>query len=129
MRRTSPVPTRECRARGFSLVELIVAVAILAILVSAVARALMTSMKGEEASELMFEGRLGIGRIEAAAIAGKNAEGLAALTPRGWTFREEILETGPKTNLVVWRKLELRSEQRAASAVALWFEVAAQPRP
>jgi prepilin-type N-terminal cleavage/methylation domain-containing protein len=122
MRRISPVPICRPRAGGFSLVELIVAVAILALLVGAVARALMTSMKGEEASELMFEGRLGIGRIETAVTGGADAEALAQLAPKGWRFREEILETGPKTNLVVWRKLELRSEQRSATAVTLWLE-------
>lgn len=122
MRRISPVPTCRPRTRGFSLVELIVAVAILALLVGAVARALMTSMKGEEASELMFEGRLGIGRIETAVANGAETEALAQLAPQGWRFREEIVETGPKTNLVVWRKLELRSDQRAATVLTLWLE-------
>ena len=106
---------------AFSLVELIVAIAILALLVGATARALMTSMRGEESGELLLSGRLALARVDTAIANGIAADKLAETVPAGWQLRDQSIETGPKTNIVVWRQLELRSEQRPSLSVSLWL--------
>lgn len=97
---------------GFSLVEVLVAVLILAILVAAASRGLVTSLATDSVSRQLFEGNLVMNRIETARLRGAiSTEQLKPLTGPGWALSESLQEA-TKTNSISWRTLTLQSELR-----------------
>ena len=105
-------------SRGFSLVEILVAVAILAILVGAVARGLMTSMQSDNVSAQVFAGNLVLNRIEAAVARDVDSDGLKKLTGPDWTLSETLTKPD-ETNEISWRIISLQSDVRNSLQVQL----------
>jgi prepilin-type N-terminal cleavage/methylation domain-containing protein len=110
MRPISQPPTCDGNA-GFSLVEVLVAVVILAILVAAASRGLMTSLASDEASEQIFIGTLAMNRIEAAMARAEESDKLKTFAGPGWSF-DETQTSQSETNAIAWRIIGLRSEIR-----------------
>jgi prepilin-type N-terminal cleavage/methylation domain-containing protein len=96
---------------GFSLVEVLVAVLILAILVAAASRGLVTSMASDSTSKMLFEGNLVMNRIDAARLRGESFEKMKELVGPGWTVTETI-KAATTTNKITWRVYTLQNEQR-----------------
>lgn len=117
MRRISPHRTcnrnspRKNSRGGFTLVEVLVALVILAILVATAARGLLTSLASDEISAQIFAGTLAMNRLEAAAARGDDADKMQALAGSGWLFTETTSKA-TETNAIAWRVISLRSEIR-----------------
>lgn len=104
-------PAAAGRTSGFSLVEVLVAVLLLAILVAAASRGLMTSLASDEVSAQVFEGNLALNRLEAAEARGCGPEELKLLAGPGWQFGDARVAPA-ETNAHAWRILSLQSEIR-----------------
>lgn len=88
-----------------------VALILLSILVAAAARGLMTSMRSDETSVLLFEGGLILNRIEAASIRHTPSNETAALTAPGWHLQQEMTPS-ETSNERPWRVSVLTAVQR-----------------
>lgn len=107
---------------GFSLVEVLVAVAILAILVAASARGLMTSMASDETSSQVFAGNLILNRIEAAVVRGDGVEEMQKLCGTEWAVSETFTKPS-ETNTISWRIISLGSAVRPSLQMKISLRV------
>ena len=114
MQRISPWRISK-RRDAFSLVELLVAMAILAILVAASSRGLVTSMIADETSVLVFDGTLALNRCEAGIARGDDAKTLGGA---GWE-RFDVYLKPEDSNAVPWRVISLQSQLRPSLRIQM----------
>ena len=96
--------------RGFTLVEAVVSLAIVALALAVVSEALMTSNQTDVSSVIMVEGSSHLDRMrfdDAMHIRAKQEE---TILP-GWTMETNVVTTGGKTGLV-WNVISLRNVRR-----------------
>ncbi len=113
---------------GFSLVEIVVALAIIAILVAAVSRGLMTSMQSDDVSAQVFAGNLVMNRIEAAVVRNESPEAMKKLCGTDWTISETLTKPS-ETNTIPWRIISLQSETRSSLSMKLALRMDPPPLP
>lgn len=104
-------------ASGFSLIEVVVALAVISILVAVTSRGLMTSLSSDEVSAQIFAGTLALNRVEAAAVRDAPREELERLAGPDWIFADARPKTADRTNAPAWRLLSLRSTLRPSLVV------------
>lgn len=105
------------RASGFSLIEVVVALAVIAILVAVTSRGLMTSLTSDEVSAQIFAGTLALNRVEAAAVRGAPRAELERLAGPDWTLIDARPGKTDRTNAPFWRLLALHSTVRPSLVV------------
>lgn len=99
--------TRRRPRAAFTLIEIVVALALCAILASVVASSLVTSLRAEQAAMRLHDGSALCDRLLAAMQGGIAPTGVVALAGEEWQVADEPARTGSATNRVSWRVWEV----------------------
>jgi len=108
---TSPVPNSEQASRGFTFVEVLVALLVAGLLVMAAGRAMLTVLRAEQIHSAMQTSRhLAMMLTAENGLHSSTTNRLAHQMPAGWTLAEQRITTGEDTNAITWQCYTVTTE-------------------
>lgn len=111
MQRTCRVQPSDSARGAFTLLEVVIAIALCAILAGVVATSLITSLQAEQTAARVYDGSALCDQLLAAHFAGLSTTSVAEQVS-GWLVTQQEAETGDVTNRVYWQVWEVSLRER-----------------
>ncbi len=106
--------------RGFTFVETLIALTVSLILVFAVGRSVIVSLRAEQAAALLQKASLLVGQVSCDAYLGAPASGTQELGD-GWQVTSEAVTDGEEEDAVTWEIRNLSPKDRPSLVISLAF--------
>jgi prepilin-type N-terminal cleavage/methylation domain-containing protein len=106
-------------ASGFTLIEVVVAFAVVALIVTAVASGLISTLRAEVTSHRQSTAEATLRTLQAELWLGAETNSIATNMPPGWALESESVEQGEGTNRLVWTQWRLGPEARRSFSATL----------
>jgi type II secretory pathway pseudopilin PulG len=106
-------------ASGFTLIEVVVAFTVAALIIAAVASGLVATLRAEATATRQQAAADALRTLQTGLWLGTDTNSFATNLPAGWLLTSETTEQGEGTNRVVWSQWRIESETRRACSAAL----------
>ena len=97
---------------GFTLIEVVIAFAIVALIVTAVSSGLVATLRAEATAHRQATAEAALRTLQTELWLGTDTNNLATNMPPGWVLESEAVEQGEGTNRLVWTHWHIGPEAR-----------------
>ena len=104
---------------GFTLIEVVIAFAIVALIVTAVSSGLVATLRAEATAHRQATAEATLRTLQAELWLGADTNSIATNLPPGWVLASETIEQGEDSNRVVWCQWRFGPEARRSFGVTL----------
>ena len=104
---------------GFTLIEVVVAFTVAALIIAAVASGLVATLRAEAMTHRQAEAETALRTLQAEIWLGSDTNSFATNLPAGWQLTSETIEQGDGTNRVVWTQWRMEPENRKSFSASL----------
>jgi len=125
---SSTLPTLQCSttpslhaspASGFTLIEVVIAFAVVALIVTAVASGLISTLRAEATAHRQSSAEATLRTLQAELWLGADTNNLATNLPPGWALESENVEQGEGTNRLAWTQWRFGPEARRSFSATI----------
>ena len=106
-------------ASGFTLIEVVIAFAVAALIITAVSSGLVSTLRGEATAHRQATAESALRTLQTELWLASDTNNLSTNMPPGWALESETIEQGEGTNRIVWTQWHLAPESRRAFGVTL----------
>lgn len=105
--------------QGFTLVEVVVAFSVAALIIAAVASGLMATLQAEATAHRQATAAIALRTLQSEIWLGSDTNSFVTNLPAGWQLAGESCDYGEGTNRVVWMQWRLEPGNRKSFSVSL----------
>ncbi len=106
-------------ASGFTLIEVVVAFTVAALIIAAVASGLVAALRAEATAQRQQTAGEALRTLQTGLWLGIDTNSLATNLPAGWRLASETTEHGEGSNRVVWSQWRLEAHTRPSCSAGL----------
>jgi len=109
-------------ASGFTLIEVVIAFAVAALIIAAVASGLVATLRAEATAHRQATAETALRTLQTEVWLGTATNNLATNMPPGWMLESETVEQGEGTNRIIWTHWRSGPEARRSFVVSLFVQ-------
>lgn len=107
------------KAEGFTLIEVVIAFIVAALVIAATASALVAALRSETTSRRQAQAVASLRTLQTQLWLGAETNSLATNLPPEWALEQETVEQGEGTNQIVWTVWRMGPTARSSFSATL----------